>query len=255
LALLAPFEPFSRILAPIVRYFWGEIFLHYPYHLGLASRLFRRTDMWLPIFLEGFLIGVTAYGCRQLLSGHPFKPRQAFSETFRRYPATAAITLVSAVALVLCVQLALVPMRMGLSRLPSLWTQSPLTVSLLTALITVTLAAALEALFIFAVPACVLENRFWIKAVWRSFQIGGRSYGPIFLTLWVVSLCYLPVILLRHGSMGLSTGPWPEAVLLVYVIRILASWGLGALFAVWGTTYLIRTAGNLTPQAEKGVSR
>ena len=242
IALVAPFKPFSRVVAPVVRYFWGEIYLHYPYHLALASRLSRRSDILLPVLLEGFLIGVTAILCRQFLSGQSPKANQAFSGAFRRYPATALIAMVSAVTLVVCFQAEMFLLRFGFRHMPAAWLQGGFAGVFFVGFASVSLASVLEALFIFSVPVCVLQQRSWFRSIGRSWKIGLRGFGPIFLGLWAMGLVYLPFILLRQGSVRLATSAWPEVLLLVYTVRILAIWGISTLFAVWSTTYLVRHA-------------
>jgi len=152
------------------------------------------------------------------------------------------IAMISALTLVLSVQIALIPLRIGAQKLPLLWVQDGFLVLAGIALVTVSISAALEAVFIFAIPACILEQISWMRAIRRSFKVGIRSYGPIFLTILGVSLCYLPFLLLRYGTRELATSSWPESVLVLYLIRILVSWIFGALFAVWATTYLVRHA-------------
>ncbi len=240
LSLVAPFEPFARVLAPAVRYFWGEAYLHYPFHLGLASRWFRRSDMILPVLLDGFLVGVTAILCHQLIVGHPPKTRQAFSETFRRYPAIVLTTTLGAVAMVLLVRAALVPLQWGMHRLFPLGAQGNFLWAFPVAFTTVVVLAAAETFFVFAIPSLVLESRSWVGGLRRSFLAGWRNYWPIFLTLTAVFFGYLPFTLLRQGSLRLVTSAWPESILLVYLARILAAWGLSTLLAVWAAVALLR---------------
>ena len=240
-SLVAPFTPFSKLLAPVVRYFWGEIYLHYPYHLALATRWFRKSDLFFPILFEGFLVGMTAYLCRQVLTNHVPKPRQAFSETFRRYPATVLIATTSVVVALVSARLLLIPVQLGLRFVPVV-AHSTFGAAFSIAIITLVIAAALEAFFTFSIPACILDNRSWFRAIGRSVRTAVRSYGRIFLTILAVSLAYLPFIMLRQGSARLVTSAWPESILLVYIGRILISWVVGTLLAVWSTIYLLNTA-------------
>ena len=54
---LAPCEPVSYMLAPIIRAFWGDRFLHYPYNFLLLPKLFNHVH-----FLIATLIGVFVSG-------------------------------------------------------------------------------------------------------------------------------------------------------------------------------------------------
>ena len=237
LSLFAPFAPFSGFMAPFVRYFWGELYLHYPYHLALASRWFRRTDLVLPILLEGLLMGITALLARQLMVNHSPKLRYAFAEAFRRYPAIAILTVIDVVALIFLIQLAILPTRILLQKIPAL-TQNPFGVAFIIAFIVTVVSSAFDTLFLFAIPSCVIENRPWAGSLWHSFRMAVKSYRWIFLTVLAVTLCYLPVLVVRYGSVGLVESAWPESIFLMYLIRILFSWVLGTLLTVWATVYL-----------------
>ena len=239
-ALVAPFAPFSKLLAPMVRYFWGDIYLHYPYHLALPTRWFRRSDLLFPVLLEAFLVGMTAFLCRQILTGHPAKFRQAFSETFRRYPATVIITVITSVVMLVCARLFMIPIQYAARAIPGL-ASNGFAIAFAIAFVTVVVASALEAFFTFAIPLCVLNQIAWFRALWRSLALAWRAYGLIVITVFIVSLSYLPFILLRQGSVRMVTSGWPEGILLVYLGRVMMSWGISVLLAVWSTTYLFRT--------------
>ena len=241
LALLAPFPPFSNLLAPVIRYFWSEIYLHYPYHLGLASRWFRRLDLFLPVFLEGFLIAMAALLVRQVIAGRPAKLRQVFADAFRRYPALLILTLINVLLALVLVQAVFIPIRLILERV-SFLAKSPFTAAFLPGITTLVVIAAVESLFIFAIPLCVMENRPWGSSLVGSIRTSLQAYRWIFLTILAVTLCYLPVILVRQGSMGLVEGPWPESILLIYAARIVVAWLLNSILSVWAAVYLLRTA-------------
>ena len=242
-ALIVPFPPFSNLFAPAVRYFWGDLYLHYPYHLALASRWFKQTDLLIPILLEGLLIGTTAVLTRHLLMKHHTKPRQVFAETFRRYPAITLLTVLDVFLTMLCAQLSTRPVGLLFQKLlPSWWAQSFLGPLFVLAVVVTVVSAAVESLLILAIPACVVEGRSTLRALAHSVQTGLRAYGWIFLTVLAVTLFYLPVLLIRHGSTRLVESPWPESILLVYLVRIFFSWVIGTLLTVWATIYLVRVA-------------
>ena len=243
LSLLAPFPPLARFLAPMVRYFWGEVYLHYPYHLALASRWFKRADLLVPVFLEGLLMGITAVLTRHLLLKNSYKFRQAFADTFRRYPALILLTVIDLLVIMVCIQASLIPVKLLLQRVkPALWSQTYLLPAFVVALTATVVSAAIESFFIFSIPSCVVENRSWLKSLWFSFRTAVRAYRWVFFSVLAVSLGYLPVLLIRYGSVRLVESPWPESVLLVYLGRILFSWFFGTVFTVWATTYVVRLA-------------
>lgn len=242
-SLIVPFPPFSNLFVPVVRYFWGDLYLHYPYHLALASRWFKQTDLLIPILLEGLLVGITAALTRHLLMKHPSKFRHAFAETFRRYPAITLLTVVDVLVMILCARVSVEPVRLVLQRmLPTWWSQSFLGPAFILALMITVVSAVVESLLIFSIPACVVEDRSALSSLLHSLRIAIRAYRWIFLTMLAVTLFYLPVLLVRRGSVRFVESAWPESILLVYLSRILFSWIIGALLTVWATIYLVRVA-------------
>ena len=250
ISLVAPFPPFSRFLAPTVRYFWGELYLHYPFHLALAGRWFKQTDLLIPIFLEGLLVGITAALTQYLLLQHPSKPRHAFAETFRRYPAITLLTLIDALVLMFCIHGAITPLKLGLQKL-HVWTHNFFGAAFIVAVTATIISAIVEPLFLFSVPACVIENRGWLSSLLRSFRTAGRAYRWIFFTVLAVTLCYLPILLIRAEAARLVESPWPESIFLFYLARILFSWIITTSLTVWATIYLVRFAVMPSPAASQ----
>jgi len=64
LIYLAPRAPFSKIMAPPIRRFWGEHFLHYPYNFSLIPKLFNYAHITISftfgIFLSALFISLIA---------------------------------------------------------------------------------------------------------------------------------------------------------------------------------------------------
>src|SRR5512137_299041 len=57
LLYVAPRQPFNAVLAPPIRAFWGERFLHYPANFLLLPKLESLLRNYLTVFLGSFLTG------------------------------------------------------------------------------------------------------------------------------------------------------------------------------------------------------
>ncbi len=56
---LAPFAPVSYILAPVIRAFWSDVYLHYPQNFVLLPKLYNHAHLLLASTFGIFLTGLT----------------------------------------------------------------------------------------------------------------------------------------------------------------------------------------------------
>src|SRR5688572_26847591 len=71
---LAPRPPVSAVLAPPIRAFFGEVYLHYPMDLALLPRLFGPTQAAITLLLGSFCAGVLAMLVQRAAKGEEGRP-------------------------------------------------------------------------------------------------------------------------------------------------------------------------------------
>lgn len=155
---LAPQPPFSRLLAPPIRYVFGERVLHYPAHLWFLFQVMRHTHLVATTLLGAFMTGVACVMVAQTHHGVPLSLREALVSRQVRYGRVLVLWLITwGVAKGLMAALA--------SAAP----QSTRTVW-------VALAAAvfIQTVFVYAIPAAVYEGSAWWKAVGQGLRETAR---------------------------------------------------------------------------------
>ncbi|MDP3703053.1 MAG: hypothetical protein Q8R78_01505, partial [Candidatus Omnitrophota bacterium] len=82
---LAPHPPFSKLLAPPIRYFFGDRVLHYPAHLWFLYHAMKHTHLVASTLVGAFMTGVACAMVRQAHEGTPLSLRNALVGGQARY--------------------------------------------------------------------------------------------------------------------------------------------------------------------------
>jgi len=151
---LAPHQPFSTLLAPPVRYFFGDRVLHYPYHLWFLFFAMKHTHLIASVLMGAFMTGIACAMVAQLHAGSPLSLREALVSRRVRYGRVVILWVITwglAKALILAVA------QVG--------SKSPWLVGG-----AIGATVALQALLVYAIPAAVFERASWWKALWLSVR-------------------------------------------------------------------------------------
>ena len=203
---LAPQHPFSILLAPPIRYFFGEKNLHYPWHLWFLYHVMKHTHFITTTFIGAYMGGIACAMVRQAHEGKPLFLRAAVASRQVRYGrmlllwlltwgiATGAIELVTRFA--------------------------PKTHWMLWAVIG--LSIALQALLSYVIPAAVYEGSVWWKAFFQGIR---EALRYPFSTVAVVILPTILVICFAAIAPETRVAQWmaratPEIALLWVGIRL-----------------------------------
>ena len=206
LVWLAPHPPFSKVLAPPIRYFYNDHFLHYPTHLWFLYFIIKHTHVAASILVGAFFTGIACVMVGQQYAGEPVSFRDALVSRRARY---GRLLLVWAITVALAQGLATIAEQFGSKNAWFGW-------SLLGA------TALLQGLLIYAIPAAVFNDAPWWKALGQSVREVVRF--PV-STLFLVVIATL--ILLTFGLLINPTrvNQWminsePEIALLWVVVRL-----------------------------------
>jgi hypothetical protein len=222
---LAPRPPISSVLAPVIRAFAGEQFLHYPENFLLLPRLFTYgkniSDFFVGVFFTCVAITLIHQGYQKTTASWWFGVKKAV----RRFPRALVIWGCTFGAAVLVVRLT---SRYIGPLIPSVTARIMAEFSL---------SILVQMIFVFALPSVIIENRKAFAALRRSLQVlGGRPIETILLVA-LPSLAFIPVI---YGSMHvpqLMQRFFPEVTLYVLAGRIFIG-GMVDLSIVSGVTLL-----------------
>lgn len=204
---LAPQPPFSKLLAPPVRYFFGDQVLHYPTHLWFLYYAMKHTHLAASIVVGAFLSGVACAMIRQAHEGTSLSLREALMSKHVRYGTVVVVWLIT----------------WGLAKgsLEALGRFAPRTAWV--ALSGVGLMFLLQTLLVYAIPAAVFEGSKW----WRALSQGVRETLRYPLsTLIVVGIPSAVVIGFSFIAPPVRVSQWmehtvPEIIVACVAVRLL----------------------------------
>jgi len=205
---LAPQRPVSFLLAPPIRVFFGEKFLHYPYNLYLLPKLYYYAHILIGATL-GILMNATACFMLKDIYYREREPRILANSflSLKRY-----FSLLGIWAIIFFLSYFWL-------RLIKIKGENSISFSIFSFLGNVFIST----LFIYAIPALVFEKRKIFSALGRSLVLFKKF--P-FLTLFLVfipSSFYLPVIFLKRNILFLMEHFSPEIIIFVLGIGISVS--------------------------------
>ena len=223
LAWLAPHPPFSTILAPPVRYFFGDRVLHYPWHLLFLYQVMKHTHVVAATLIGAFMTGVACAMVRQIHEDAPVSLRAALVSRQVGYVRVVILWLITwGLAKVTMEAVSALAPRAGWV----IWYGILLTV-------------VLQALFVYAIPAAVFERTAWWKALYRSLR---ETLRYPFSTLVIVALASAPVIAFAIFTPSARVSQWmmqiaPEIAVACVAARLLV-WTVADVFLTVATAHL-----------------
>lgn len=212
LIYLAPRPPLSALLAPPIRAFWGERFLHYPFNLLLIPRLFDYGHTISTAFMGVLMTGAAIGMLKQAKEGH--KPNILFNlvKSLRMYLRLLVIWLV---------MFGLV--SAAFKGLPAIFHFKQGAASQIALSAAFFVSILIEAFFIYAMPAVIIEEKKAGAAIKRSISFSKSAFLPTLILVALPTLIYIPMIILRGKLPMLMSKVFPEAVLIFLAVGIVVS--------------------------------
>ena len=210
LILLAPQYPFSLVLAPIVRAFWGEQFLHYPANLFLAPQIFTYARYVISITFGIILSGLAVSLIQQAYVHESLSVWTGLSKAVRRYLRLIVIWLITFAVMYLAIKVpTILPVVSGI----------PLAVFTLKFLVTV----VVQAFFVAAVPAVIIENKKISGAFVRAMAMVKRYPFLLFFSVFIPSVLFLPMTAIAVKMSYIIERSSPDALAYVVYLRIVVT--------------------------------
>lgn len=211
---LVPRQPFSVVLAPIIKSFWGERFLHYPANFLLLPKLLTYARNG-----AGFIIGVFFTGIAVSLinqANRKINPNWLLGlhKTVKRYFRLVILWGITVGVLFIIIKITGYLRNVYIVILPILHSRK------LIFGIEFMLSMIVQMLFVFAIPAVIVENRKIFSALVRSFALFKNHAVTVFLLVFIPGLLLIPISYLQAKIPFFIENIFPEAVLYVLVIRI-----------------------------------
>ncbi len=206
--VLAPFVPQLNALASLIAALWGEPYLHYPAIYSLLPELFNHIKNIENFTLGALFVGVAISVINQTNAGNPagfvFSLTKAYRKFFR-------IAIVWGIMILLA---------SGAVRAAGALTDYVASGNVVFCAEYI-LLLLVQAPFIFAIPAIVVENRKLPDSIARSFRIFLKNHVTAILIVLFSGLIFTPVYYLYNKIPAFSMSACPESTLYVVAARIL----------------------------------
>jgi len=199
---LTPQRPVAVLLAPPVRAFFGEKFLHYPHNLLLLPRLFYYARLCLGASM-GILMTGTALGMIKDAKERK-SPRFliSFVASLRRCLSLLAVWIVM-LGVSFLTKKGIEAIGTGIGQ--------PIIISTLT----YTAAIVSQMLFIYAMPAVIIEKKNFLAAIKQGVLFTKKHLLLTLLLLCLPMACYVPMAVLNNSIPALTKIFSPEAIVAV----------------------------------------
>ena len=219
----APRYPLSLFFAPIIRTLYGETFLHYPFNLFILPKLFQSVQIYLYLFISSFLTGVSIF----IIAALNHDKKITFSQAIKEIRSQYVYIVVAAIVTYLFLQ--------GFFALDALIIKRALAIHSKTGIyylikkividgapiIQVFFEILVTVIFAFVYPIIIIEKKKVFPAILLNFKLIRKSFMFIFGVVFLPTIFYLPVLLLRSNISSLTRGNAPEVSLIPIILSII----------------------------------
>lgn len=150
---LAPQPPLSKLLAPPIRYFFGERVLHYPAHLWFLYHAMKHTHIIASTIVGAFLTGVACAMVRQARTDQTISLREALVSKEVPYGRVTCLWL-----LTWGIATGITEGALHVLPTKTVWMFS----------LVVAITVLLQTLFVYTIPAAVFERVSWWRTLVRA---------------------------------------------------------------------------------------
>ncbi len=216
---LAPRQPFAVLLAPPIRAFWGEKFLHYPVNFLLLPKLASLSRNFLACIFGSLLTGFAVAMVVDVYYKKNINALASLKAAFKKYLYLFAVVLLITVlffSLIKIIEKGLLKYFLfGHATLlflkPQVWL-GPILI-----IINLLIVILVQGLLVYAIPIIMTGNGKLFKAIGRSMVMFTKLFLPTLFLVGLPILAYLPIIVLQFNTPFLINRFLPEAVLYVCI--------------------------------------
>jgi hypothetical protein len=222
---LAPRMPFRLLLAPLIRAFWGERFLHYPINFILLPKLTSLSRMVLSVLIGSFLTGMAVFFFGRIAEKREPRLKDAVRDSFKKYSALFLIVFayvgiyyfLNKSIFILLAKYFIAGHRRLLFLGSNIWMGVGLQV------INFILAIIIQSAFTYAVPALIIGKERLVKAIGTSFVIFSKNFLLTAVLVGLPMLLYVPIIIFELNASFLMLKIFPEVMLWVLFLGAVIS--------------------------------
>jgi len=218
----APRYPLSVFFGPIIRRFWGEAYMHYPFNFAILPQLIRWPLVVTDIFLGSFFIAMAISIIYCLNNNKTVKIPAILRTTLAQY-----VHIIMNALLIFGVFYGLYRVYgLAIARALKIASKSGIfyiikvTVLQGAPYVNLLIGVFVTALFAFVLPIIIIEKKKIHTALIANFKNASGSYVVIFALILIPTLFYIPVVLLRNSIPMIADSIFPGLRFLVLVLSV-----------------------------------
>jgi len=237
----APRFPLNNFFGPIIQRFFGEAYLHYPFNLVILSQLFQYGQIPLYIFVSSFFIAMGILIIFHINNNRRIHLRQVAQDTWAQYVHIVVAAIVMALALYWTYTLYGILAQKVLRSVVSMGIIPFLKVIIVkgSTFFYLLIGTFMTTLFAFVFPIIMIEKVKIFPAILKNFQNFISGGWTLWIVIFVSTLLYLPVLILRQNVLKLIDKSFPEISLLIVIFGILITIFMDAIIYTAITTYYL----------------
>ncbi|RKY35683.1 MAG: hypothetical protein DRP78_05260 [Candidatus Omnitrophota bacterium] len=231
--------PFVVYIKPIVLRYWTENFLHYPLNLLLLAKLCFYLQIVLSLVLGTFITGMTLSCVWQYNLKEEFSFKSAFKTALFKYVNLLIITVLVYFLLYKFYHLDAFVLAKILARGSSFLKIGKEYWSMLFIIFGIIGTGFLNALFAFAQPAVIMDNKNFVTAIFFNLKHLVKNFFPAcFLIIFPVCL-YIPIALFKERFFSLMKSTAPEIIFVVLIADVIALLMINVMTTLFISKYYI----------------
>jgi hypothetical protein len=237
---VAPRVPFNVVLAPPIKTFWGERFLHYPANFLLLPKLGSLIRNFLSCIMGSLLTGLAVVMAADVFNKKSARIFPSLKTAIKKYLALFTVVLLITVlffSFLKLIETGIVKYFISghkdlLSLGPKIW-MGPILIAL-----NLLVVLLVQGLFVYAIPLLMIGNENLFKALVKSVMVFFKLFWPTVALIGLPLLFYIPIIVLQFNTPVLIDRVFPEAVLFVSIAAVIFNSLILDLFITLATTFL-----------------
>ena len=215
----SPRPPFTAVFAQPIKNIFGPAFLHYPYNFNILPTLFNYGQIFVMVVFGVIMYGMAMAMVSQAHSGNEdVRAFGGFNRSARRYLGLLGIW---AIIYILSFIILKAPSWIITSTMQR--TQSSVMMLRILSYSAIAVAFFVEALFIYAYPALIIERKSVFGAVKRSFGVVKHVLFTTLLLVFIPRSLEVLFMLAKQKQQGLMNVTFPEITLFILAAGIIIS--------------------------------
>ncbi len=238
-----PRYPLNIFFEPIIAKLWGEHFLHYPFNIALLPKLFQYTQAPIYLFVTSFLIGVGINTICKINNDEKVTFGGVFKDTLKHYVHIFTAAFIAFALVLVFSEVYELLIRKALTIDPRIGNKYKLKLIVKILILegapyfNLLASVFITTLFAYVIPVIVIANKKVFPAIAESFKTLFGAPWFTFMVVFIPTLIYVPILMLRGGA-GLSFSI-PEMSIVLLVISIFAMVFIDAIIYTTLSTYYL----------------